>query len=131
ESIRIQNVVLSDRNAQYVPFRVERQIRFARQATPMTYRLGQNYPNPFNPETWIPYQLATAEEVKLQIYDASGHLVRNLDLGFQAAGAYMRRDNAVHWDGRNLRGEQVASGVYFYQIQAGEFVATKKMVILK
>jgi hypothetical protein len=131
ESIQIQNLALSDRDAQMISFHLDKHIRYDRQPEPMTYRLAQNYPNPFNPETWLPYALADAEDVNIQIYDASGHLVRTLDLGFQAAGSYMQRDKAAYWDGRNLTGEKVATGIYFYQIQAGEFVATRKMVILK
>ena len=131
ESIQIQNLALSDRDAQSIPFRLDGRIRYDRQPAPLTYSLNQNYPNPFNPETWIPYQLANPGEVTLRIYDASGHLVRTLHLGFQSAGAYQSRDKAAYWDGRNMNGEKVASGIYFYQIEAGQFSATRKMVIVK
>ena len=90
-----------------------------------------NYPNPFNPETWIPYQLAESAEVTLTIYDMNGHLVRRLALGHQATGMYRSRSRAVYWDGRNQLGESVASGVYFYTLTAGEFSATRRMLILK
>ena len=90
-----------------------------------------NYPNPFNPETWIPYQLATSAEVTLIIYDMNGQLVRRLTVGHQAAGMYRNRSRAVYWDGRNQLGESVASGLYFYTLTAGEFTATKRMLILK
>ena len=90
-----------------------------------------NYPNPFNPETWIPYQLAESAEVTLTIYDMNGHLVRRLVLGHQAAGVYQSRNRAVYWDGRNQLGESVASGLYFYTLIAGEFTATRRMLILK
>ena len=90
-----------------------------------------NYPNPFNPETWIPYQLATSAEVTLIIYDMNGQLVRRLAVGHQAAGMYQSRSRAVYWDGRNQLGESVASGLYFYSLTAGEFTATRKMLILK
>ena len=90
-----------------------------------------NYPNPFNPETWIPYQLAESAEVTLTIYDMNGQLVRRLALGHQAAGMYRSRSRAVYWDGRNQLGESVASGVYFYTLRAGEFSATRRMLILK
>ena len=93
--------------------------------------MGQNYPNPFNPETWIPYQLASSESVLVQIYDASGHLVRQIDVGFRSAGSYMSRAKSVYWNGRNEFGEEVASGVYYYTIQAGEFIETSKMLLLK
>ena len=98
---------------------------------PQTTVLLQNYPNPFNPETWIPYQLSEAAVVTITIYDVAGHVVRSLDLGHQAAGFYRSRSQAAYWDGRNNLNERVASGIYFYQIQAGEFSATRRMLILK
>ena len=90
-----------------------------------------NYPNPFNPETWIPYQLAESAEVTLTIYDANGEMVRYLALGHQAAGMYQNRSRAAYWDGRNQLGEPVASGLHFYTLTAGEFTATRRMLILK
>ena len=90
-----------------------------------------NYPNPFNPETWIPYQLAESAEVALTIYDMNGQMVRRLVVGYQAAGMYRSRSRAVYWDGRNQFGEFVASGLYFYTLKAGDFTATRRMVILK
>ena len=93
--------------------------------------LLQNYPNPFNPETWIPYQLSEDSTVSVSIYDTTGQLVRTLSLGFQSAGFYNSRDRAAYWDGRNALGERVASGVYFYQLTAGEFRQTNRMLILK
>ena len=99
--------------------------------TPTETELLTNYPNPFNPETWIPYRLAEDAFVTLTIYDGSGHVVRTLDVGHRIASAYESRSKAVHWDGRNNLGEQVASGVYFYTLTAGDFSATRKMLILK
>ena len=93
--------------------------------------LAQNFPNPFNPETWIPYQLSKATEVKIDIYDISGHLVRSLNLGWQPLGAYMMPSSAAYWDGKNAVGERVASGIYFYTLQTSDFAATRRMVILK
>ena len=90
-----------------------------------------NYPNPFNPETWIPYQLSAAADVTVSIYSVAGKLVRTLTLGHQAAGLYQNRSRAVYWDGRNQLGEPVASGVYFYTLKAGDFSATRKMLIRK
>ena len=90
-----------------------------------------NYPNPFNPETWIPYQLSKPADVTLTIYDIKGHVIRVLDLGHQRAGLYQARSRAAHWDGRNNIGEKVASGVYFYMFTAGDFTATRKMLIRK
>ena len=93
--------------------------------------LHANYPNPFNPETWMPYQLAVRGEVTLTIYDMNGGMVRRLEVGHQPAGMYQSRNRAAHWDGHNGRGESVASGLYFYTLRAGEFTATRKMLIRK
>ena len=90
-----------------------------------------NYPNPFNPETWIPYQLSESADVAVSIYAIDGRLVRRLDLGQMPSGVYRSRARAAYWDGRNAAGEPVASGVYFYTLQAGDFKATRKMVIRK
>ena len=90
-----------------------------------------NYPNPFNPETWIPYQLAEPADVAVSIYTTDGKLVRTLELGQLPAGIYQNRSRAAYWDGRNAQGESVASGVYFYTLTAGDFKATRKMVIRK
>ena len=98
---------------------------------PKETALLPNYPNPFNPETWIPYHLAHDADVKLTIYDTKGVLVRQLDLGHQPAGYYIARAKAAYWDGRNNLGEIVGSGIYFYQLSAGDFSAMRKMVILK
>ena len=93
--------------------------------------LFPNYPNPFNPETWIPYQLAEPADVALTIYDIHGRVVRHLNLGYQRAGVYQNKARAAYWDGRNAQGEPVASGVYFYTLKAGDFSATRKMLIRK
>ena len=98
---------------------------------PAETRLLANYPNPFNPETWIPYQLAIDANVTLTIYDANGVPVRVLDLGHRPTGVYHARNRAAYWDGRNEHGEAVASGVYFYTLTAGDFSATRKMLITK
>ena len=93
--------------------------------------LGQNFPNPFNPETWIPYRLAEDAFVTLTIYDSEGHAVRTLDVGHRIAAVYESRSKAIYWDGRNGLGEQVASGVYFYHLSAGDYSQTRRMLILK
>ena len=90
-----------------------------------------NYPNPFNPETWIPYDLAQDADVAIHIYNIKGESIRQLSLGFQTAGTYRTRARAAHWDGKNETGEQVASGLYFYTLQAGQFKTTRQMVIRK
>ena len=99
--------------------------------TPNKTILLTNYPNPFNPETWIPYQLANDVDVALTISDVKGQVVRTLALGNQLAGIYQDKSRAAYWDGRNAFGEPVASGVYFYTLTAGDFTATRKMLIRK
>jgi hypothetical protein len=98
---------------------------------PQVSLLHRNYPNPFNPDTWIPYQLREDTHVEIRIYSVTGQLIRTLDLGHKPAGFYTDRQKAAYWDGKNEVGEQTASGVYFYSIQAGNFAATKKMVVAK
>ena len=93
--------------------------------------LLQNFPNPFNPETWMPYVLAADAPVTVGIYDAQGHIVRQLNLGLQQAGSYLSQAKAAYWDGRDRLGEPVSSGIYFYTLRAGTFQATRRMVILK
>ena len=113
----------------------QRGIRFLEQflavLTPKETVLLPNYPNPFNPETWMPYQLAEPADVTLRIYAVDGTVVRTLSLGHQPIGVYQRKDRAAYWNGRNALGEPVASGVYFYTLTAGEFTATRKMLIRK
>ena len=89
-------------------------------ARPEKTQLLANFPNPFNPETWMPYELATDTDVRITIYNAQGVVIRTLQLGQQSAGYYTDRERAAHWDGRNALGEQVASGIYFYQLETDE-----------
>ena len=98
---------------------------------PETTALLPNYPNPFNPETWIPYQLSKSADVTLHIHAVNGTLVRTLSLGHQPAGIYQSKSRAAYWDGKNASGEPVASGVYFYTLTAGDFTATRKLLIRK
>lgn len=93
--------------------------------------LFQNFPNPFNPETWIPYTLAHDVAVQVRIYDVHGALIRQLDIGRQGAGRYLNRQTAAYWDGRDQAGASVASGVYFYTLEADAFSETRRMVIQK
>ena len=99
--------------------------------TPRETELLANYPNPFNPETWIPYRQAEDAFVTLTIYNLSGQIVRTLEVGHRIAAAYESRSKAIYWDGRNKLGERMASGVYFYTLTAGDYSATRKMLILK
>jgi hypothetical protein len=93
--------------------------------------LLQNYPNPFNPETWIPYQLKEDSEVTIRIYNVTGELIREFRLGHKPVGLYVSQDRAVHWDGTNSAGDRVSSGIYFYNIQAGSYSSTKKMIAVQ
>ena len=94
-------------------------------------RLLNNYPDPFNPETWIPFELARDSNVSIDIYDTNGGIVRSIAVGSKPRGKYIDQGKAVHWDGRNNNGENVASGVYFYTLYADGFSQTRRMVILK
>jgi hypothetical protein len=90
------------------------------------YHLEQNYPNPFNPTTEVTFRLGKAVDVDLAIYSVTGQKVRTLVKGHQKAG-----EHTVTWNGMNDVGQRVASGVYFYTIEAGDFKAIKKMVLIK
>jgi 1,4-alpha-glucan branching enzyme len=96
--------------------------------SPETFRnhLEQNYPNPFNPSTSIRFSLEQGGHATLRIYDVSGRLIRTL-----ADGSYPPGLHTASWNGRNDRGEGVASGVYFYRMAAPGFVETRRMVLLK
>ena len=99
---------------------------------PLTTKALQNYPNPFNPDTWIPYQLAVDAPVTITIYNLKGQLIRAIALGDRKVGVYVTKEKAAYWDGRDDAGEKVGSGVYFYTLRmAGEFIATRKMLIVK
>ena len=98
---------------------------------PASSELLQNYPNPFNPGTWIPFKLAEDGEAVIRIYNEVGKLIRKFDLGYRKRGAYAASGKAVYWDGTNSRGERVASGLYFYEIRAGSYVAARRMLLLK
>ena len=107
------------------------QLLLWQQALPKHTALLQNYPNPFNPETWIPFKLAHDVPVTISIYNTKGQLVRTIALGTRTAGIYTTKDRAAYWNGRNSIGQKVSSGVYYYTLQAGEFRATRKMVVVK
>ena len=103
-----------------------------RMPMPTETALLQNYPNPFNPETWIPYHLVEDTHVSLRIYSIDGTLIRTLMLcEYKDTGVYGSQDHAAYWDGKNDIGESVASGIYFYTLTAGDYTATRKMLIRK
>ncbi len=96
-------------------------LEFRSSNQPVTFSLQQNYPNPFNPTTIIRYSLATSEKVSLKVYDVLGRVVADLVESEKAAGTYQ----VV------FKGENLSSGVYFYRLQAGAFVKTKRMMLTK
>ena len=93
--------------------------------------LLQNYPNPFTPESWIPFQLANESTVTIRIYASTGQVVRVLPLGTMPAGDYSSQSQAAYWNGKNEMRETAGSGIYLYSIYAGNFSATRKMLIRK
>lgn len=95
-------------------------------ALPQRFALHQNYPNPFNPTTEIRYDLAQSTDVELRIYNLLGQEIRTLLNRRQAAGSH-----SIQWDGKNDSGEIVASGIYLYQLRAGDFVQARKMTFIK
>jgi flagellar hook assembly protein FlgD len=93
---------------------------------PDTYHLFQNYPNPFNPVTTFRYNLPEDELVNITIYDIIGRQIKTLINSSQTAGY-----KSIQWNATNSTGQSVSAGVYLFKIQAGNFIQTKKMVLLK
>jgi flagellar hook assembly protein FlgD len=93
---------------------------------PDIFMLEQNYPNPFNPQTEICYSVPAGSNVNLTVFDILGRKVRVLADGWETPGMKL-----VTWDGRDDRGVKVSSGIYFYRLQADDFVETKKMILSK
>lgn len=93
---------------------------------PRDFSLSQNYPNPFNPQTVIEYALPHDSRVQIAVYNVLGRKVKVLKDQWEEAGY-----RSVVWDGKDQKGEEVGTGIYFYKIQADSFVKTKKMVLLK
>ena len=128
-SIKINQAILVDRDA--IPFTVEVSNELNREevkssSVPGDFSLSQNFPNPFNPQTSIRYALPQDANVKLVIYNVLGQRVKTLADGHETAGY-----NTVWWDGKDENGDQVASGIYFYRLQAGKFSVIKKMMLMK
>ena len=90
---------------------------------PTSFKLEQNYPNPFSSSTVVPFELKAQSDIQVTIYDILGRVVRRIAAGAQSAGSH-----GVVWDGRNTLGHRVASGVYFYSLQVGGEIQTRKMV---
>ncbi len=101
-------------------------VQYRAEEAPRQFALHQNYPNPFNPATVIRYQLPKASKVELTVHDLLGHLVKTLVNDRKPAGAY-----EAHWDGRDEAGNAMSNGIYWYRLQAGAFVQTRKMLLLR
>jgi len=104
----------------------EGEVKADQQITQAKFGLSQNYPNPFNPETTIEYDIEKDCDVTLKIYNLAGQLVKTLVNEYQTSGHY-----TIIWYGDTDAGGEIASGVYFYRIKAGDKAAIKKMVVLK
>ena len=98
----------------------------SRLADPRFARLDQNFPNPFNPSTTIRFEVQTAQEVRIDVYDVAGRLVASLVEGVVTAGAHR-----VEWNGRSRHGDPVSSGVYFLRLKTRHTTATRKMVMIR
>ena len=128
-----------DRNGTILLWRVSPDVVGVEPKGKMSITLGklkhtvllQNFPNPFNPETWIPFVLYEAVDMEIRIYDAAGRLVRTLQFGQKSPGIYLSKEQAAYWDGKNSVGEAVGSGVYFYEMRAGNETFVRKALLLK
>ena len=96
------------------------------QALPMVMALYQNFPNPFNPSTEIRFDIPTARDVKLRVYNQLGQTVRTLVQTRMKAGSYR-----INWDGMSEAGHGVSSGIYFYSLEAGDYSQIRKMTLVK
>jgi len=123
-SLTIEKAILVDTLAKELQVTIINGIQLSQ--IPKTFSLSQNYPNPFNPVTTIKYALPKDTWVKINIYNILGQKVKTLVDEFQVAGY-----KQVIWDTKNDDKKEVASGIYFYRIQACDFTKAKKMVILK
>ncbi|HEX7400990.1 MAG TPA: FlgD immunoglobulin-like domain containing protein [candidate division Zixibacteria bacterium] len=128
-SIKISKAVLADKDAQSLTLELSNELKreeVKNFSQPKDFSLSQNFPNPFNPQTSIRYALPQDANVKLVIYNVLGQRIKTLVDGHQTAGY-----NTIWWDGNDENGDQVASGIYFYRLEAGKFSEVKKMMLLK
>jgi len=95
-------------------------------ATPISFSIGQNFPNPFNPITTIRYDVPEQSHVLMEIYNVLGQRVAVVVNGIHDPGFH-----AVRWNGTNMYGNSLSSGMYFYHIQAGDFRSIKKLILVK
>ena len=117
--------ILVDGAGEAIPVRMERDV-VSVGSLPEQYGLSQNHPNPFNPETTIGYMLPASGDVVLEVFGVNGQRVARLVDGYREAGRY-----EVRWDGRDLSGQEVSSGVYVYRIRSGDFTKIRRMMLLK
>ncbi|MDI6751316.1 MAG: carboxypeptidase regulatory-like domain-containing protein [bacterium] len=126
--ISIQSCEL--KNAQGEEIKVDIEEDEASLPSPKENQLLQSFPNPAGDGCWIPFQLAfSIEHLSINIYNIVGQKVRTIDAGPRKAGFYTKQDRAIYWDRRNDSGQRVASGLYYINLKAGEFSATKAMVV--
>ena len=104
----------------------EGQLGFEENFMPLDFAIHQNYPNPFNPTTNLSYELLADSYVTITVYDLLGNMLRNLVSEYQSSGI-----KSVQWDATNEQGQSVSAGVYIYNIEAGNFRQSKKMIFLK
>jgi hypothetical protein len=123
--VSVAKIVLVDINTRKLQ-NIEIQTVYGTPTLPLDYILFQNYPNPFNPSTAVKFQVPKTSDVTITIYDMLGQEVKTL-----FAGEVMRGNYTVNWDGINNAGAKVVSGTYIYRMTAGEFIQSKKMVLIK
>ncbi|MDR3627126.1 MAG: T9SS type A sorting domain-containing protein, partial [Ignavibacteriaceae bacterium] len=117
----------TDYKTQYYSYKISTvtDVKDKNAITKITYKLSQNYPNPFNPSTIINYQLSDRNNVSIKIYNLLGQEIETLINKVQPAGKYSVAFNS------SANGIHLSSGVYFYRLQAGNYIETKKMILLK
>ncbi len=125
EDVSVAKLVLVDINTKKLG-NLAVEIIYGLPTLPLDYVLFQNYPNPFNPSTSVKFQVPKTSDVTITIYDMLGQEVRTL-----FAGEVMRGNYTVNWNGFNNSGAKVVSGTYIYRMTAGEFVQSKKMILIK
>jgi len=132
-SIKIKEAILVDKDANKIPVEIVSEMKKGEEGSdvkesivPKDFSLSQNLPNPFNPQTEISYDLPNACHVTLSIYNLLGQRIKTLVDEYQTTG-----HKTIRWDGKDDQGIQVASGIYFYQLQAGDFTDAKKMILMK
>ncbi|RPI72979.1 MAG: choice-of-anchor D domain-containing protein, partial [Ignavibacteriales bacterium] len=123
--IVVEEVIIADENNNALE-KVEIEVKLFSPEIPIDYDLSQNYPNPFNPNTSIHFEVPNDGFVSIKIYDMLGQKVTEIFSGDTKAGKYL-----LNWDGKDSNGNKVSSGSYIYRMTAGDFVSSKKMLLLK